>query len=181
MAKSQKNHDPFAAQGSAKKKPEAVGVYEKGTPEFSSKHNIHNPELLSLIERLENIRDEIQSIQEDQKELTQEIKARGFDVPTVKELLKYRKDSNAYQEKIALVGTYALGIGENFEIPGFFEGGVVPNIARETASKMRQNFEDLTASGDVTLTTGTTSVTLKKEDFHPSKSGGLEANEEMFG
>lgn len=181
MAKSQQNQDPFAAKGSTKKKHESVGVYEKGTPEFSSKHNIHNPELLSLVERMENMKDELQNVQDDIKELTQEIKSRGFDVPTVKEVLKYRKDSAAYQEKIALVGTYALGIGENFEIPGFFEGGVVPNVARESASKIRQNFEDLTASGDVTLTTGTTSVTFKKEDFHPSKSGELEENEEMFG
>jgi uncharacterized protein (UPF0335 family) len=141
MVKSQKGHDPFADQGSAKKKAEKVGVYEKGTPEFSSKHNIHNPELLSLVERMESMKDELQNVQDDIKELSQEIKSRGFDLPTVKELLKYRKDTAAYQEKIALVGTYAEGIGEKFEIPGFYENG---------ATNLKEAARRMTEAGDVT-------------------------------
>ena len=137
------NQNPFAPQITAKKKNDAVGVYDKGTPEFNTKHNIHNPELLSFVERLENISDEIQAIQDDRKELLAEIKVRGFDAPTVKELLKFRKDKEKYQEKIGLVGAYALGIGEHFEIPGFEPENIMPmNVSFAfAADKKSENLE----------------------------------------
>jgi len=169
MAKSQKNHDPFAENDSEPKKKTKAGVYDKGTPEYSAKHNIHNPELLSLVERMERLKEDLQAVNDDIKELATEVKNRGFDVPIFKEVLKYRKDSKAYEEKIALVGTYVEGIGENFEIPGFYEQTLAQKADDEikrNAKEIHDSFKGITAAGDVTITAGDKSATLKKEDFH---------------
>ncbi len=80
-----------------------------------------------------------------------------------------RKDSKAYEEKIALVGTYVEGIGENFEIPGFYEQSLAQKADDEikrNAKEIHDSFKGITAAGDVTITAGDKSATLKKEDFH---------------
>jgi uncharacterized protein (UPF0335 family) len=165
MAKSQKNHDPFAENDSEPKKKTKAGVYDKGTPEYAAKHNIHNPELLSFVQRMERLKEDLQAVNDDIKELATEVKNRGFDVPIFKEVLKYRKDSKAYEEKIALVGTYVEGIGENFEIPGFYEQSLDKQADRDI-KVIHDSLKDITAAGDVTITAGDKSATLKKEDFH---------------
>lgn len=169
MASSQHDHDPFAEDDSSPKpkrspqktgskkasKPEPVGVYSPDSDEFKAKHNIHNPELLSFVQRLENIKDEMQELNDHQKDLLSEMKDRGFDVAIVKEILKFRKDSDGYLEKIALTSVYANGIGMNFDLSEYIQDHSISNVGAAFAEAAKNSgvtsFEMSDSSGTVTV------------------------------
>jgi len=68
--------------------------------------------LQSFIERAERLATEITELQEDQKEVFAEAKGVGFDVPTIKEIIKLRKmDADRRREKEELLTLYKSSIG----------------------------------------------------------------------
>lgn len=70
--------------------------------------------LLSLLERIEHIDEEIKSLRNDQKEIFEEAKSAGFDVKAMKEMLKLRKkDDQTREEEEFILDVYkkALGMG----------------------------------------------------------------------
>lgn len=68
--------------------------------------------LRQLLERLERQFEEKASIMEDISETLAEAKAQGFDVPTIRELLKARRmEKHKLQEKNALLETYMAALG----------------------------------------------------------------------
>lgn len=72
--------------------------------------------LKQFIERLERLAEEKQNISEDIKEVFQEVKSNGFDVKTVKEILKIRKiEAAELEEAEYLLDTYMRALGMKIE------------------------------------------------------------------
>lgn len=68
--------------------------------------------LLSLIERVERLEEEKKGILEDIKEVFAEAKAQGFDVKTMKQVIKLRStEKHKRQEAEALLETYLAALG----------------------------------------------------------------------
>jgi uncharacterized protein (UPF0335 family) len=76
--------------------------------------SVAQDQLQAFIERLERLAEERQSIAGDISEVLKEAKGNGFDVPTIKTILKIRRmDHNERLEKEALLELYlsALNMG----------------------------------------------------------------------
>lgn len=76
--------------------------------------SVAQDQLQAFIERLERLAEERQSIAGDISEVFKEAKGNGFDVPTIKTILKIRRmDHNERLEKEALLELYlsALNMG----------------------------------------------------------------------
>ena len=68
--------------------------------------------LLSFIERIERMNEEKANIQNDIKEIYAEAKGVGYDVKTLKAIIKFRKlDAEKRAEAQSLLETYADAIG----------------------------------------------------------------------
>lgn len=68
--------------------------------------------LRQLIERVERLEEEKRGILEDIKEVYAEAKAQGFDVRTMRQIIKLRgMDKHTRQEAEALLETYAAALG----------------------------------------------------------------------
>ena len=68
--------------------------------------------LLSFIERIERMTEEKLSIQNDIKEIYSEAKSSGFDVKTIRQIIKLLKlDAEKRAEAQSLLETYADAIG----------------------------------------------------------------------
>lgn len=68
--------------------------------------------LRSYIERIEHIEDERKALQNDIKEIFDEVKAANFDVKAVKTLLKIRaKDPNEQAQEDFIVQAYRKALG----------------------------------------------------------------------
>lgn len=79
-----------------------------------STESVAQDQLQAFIERLERLAEERQSIAGDISEVFKEAKGNGFDVPTLKAVLKIRRmDHNERLEKEALLELYlsALSMG----------------------------------------------------------------------
>lgn len=79
-----------------------------------SSESVAQDQLQAFIERLERLAEERQSIAGDISEVFKEAKGNGFDVPTIKTILKIRRmDHNERLEKEALLELYlsALNMG----------------------------------------------------------------------
>lgn len=77
-------------------------------------HGVSTGRLRSFVERVERLEGEKADISEAIKEVFAEMKAEGFDIKAVKEIIKLRKeDPSERQEKEAILDVYksALGIG----------------------------------------------------------------------
>lgn len=69
-------------------------------------------ELRLLIERAERLEEEKKALADDIKDVFAEAKARGYDVKTIRTIIRLRKmDNNARQEAVALLNTYASALG----------------------------------------------------------------------
>jgi len=69
-------------------------------------------QLRQLIERVERLEEEKKGIAEDIKEVFAEAKSHGFDVPTIKALIKLRNmEKHKRQEAEALLETYMAALG----------------------------------------------------------------------
>lgn len=70
-----------------------------------------NKLLLDYIKRIENVNKDIEVLKEDLKQIYSEVKNDGFDVKTVKAVIKLRKkDPEAVEAEKALIETYQNAI-----------------------------------------------------------------------
>ena len=68
--------------------------------------------LRRFVERIERLEEEKQTIAEDIKEVFQEAKSNGFDVKTLKEIIKIRKaDASDLEEQEYLLDIYKRALG----------------------------------------------------------------------
>ena len=68
--------------------------------------------LRQFVERIERLEEEKQTIAEDIKEVFQEAKSNGFDVKTLKEIIKIRKaDASDLEEQEYLLDIYKRALG----------------------------------------------------------------------
>lgn len=71
--------------------------------------------LLSFVNRVENMAEEIKGLQEDLKDIYAEAKGVGFDVPVLKAVIKkrkaLRKNAQRYREQYELFELYQAAIG----------------------------------------------------------------------
>jgi uncharacterized protein (UPF0335 family) len=69
-------------------------------------------ELRLLIERVERLEEEKKGLSDDIRDVYGEAKARGFDAPTMRRLIRLRKmEQQAREEAAALLETYASAVG----------------------------------------------------------------------
>ena len=67
----------------------------------------------SIIERIENIEEELKALNEGKKEVFAEAKGEGFDVKVLKEILKLRKqDKDERDEQESLLDLYMRAMDE---------------------------------------------------------------------
>jgi uncharacterized protein (UPF0335 family) len=77
-----------------------------------STENVSAQQLKLLIERVETLEEEKRGISDDIKDVYAEAKAVGFDVKTMKQLVKLRRmEVAASQEAEALLETYRAALG----------------------------------------------------------------------
>jgi uncharacterized protein (UPF0335 family) len=68
--------------------------------------------LRSFIERIERLEEEKRALGEDIKEVYAEAKSAGFDLPTLRQIVRIRKmDQDDRDEKQALLDTYMNALG----------------------------------------------------------------------
>ena len=69
--------------------------------------------LLSIIERIEHLEEEIKALNEGKKEVMAEAKGEGYDVKVLREILKLRKlDRDERDEQESLLDLYMRAIAE---------------------------------------------------------------------
>jgi uncharacterized protein (UPF0335 family) len=69
--------------------------------------------LLSIIERIENLEEEIKALNEGKKEVFAEAKGEGYEVKVLREILKLRKlDGDERDEQESLLDLYMRAISE---------------------------------------------------------------------
>lgn len=74
--------------------------------------NSYNPRLKSIIERVERLEEEKAALSEDIKEILGEAKATGFDVKTIRQIIRLRKiELDKRREAEALLETYKAAMG----------------------------------------------------------------------
>lgn len=84
----------------------------------SAGHNASQEKLIQYVERIENLIEDRNGINDDIKDVKGEAKSEGFDTRTIMEVIKVRKLRRAsmatYQERKSLLETYlaAFGIDE---------------------------------------------------------------------
>lgn len=68
-------------------------------------------QLLSVVERIERIAEERQGLKEDSDEVYKEVKGNGFDAPTIKRVIAWRKKDPAKRdEQDSMFDAYAEAI-----------------------------------------------------------------------
>lgn len=74
--------------------------------------------LLSIIERVERLEEEKKALGEDVKDIFKEAKSAGYDVPTIRLLIKRRaEDAAKREEREALLETYLAALGQLADTP----------------------------------------------------------------
>lgn len=72
-------------------------------------------QLRSFVERLERLQEEIDSINEDKRDVYAEAKGNGFDVRIIREVLKIRRqDKSEREEREAVLDLYLQALGMSF-------------------------------------------------------------------
>ena len=85
-------------------------------------HNSVNTEtaksLLSIIERVERLEEERKALASDVKDIFTEAKSAGFNVPTIRAIIKHRaEDAAKREEREALLETYLAALGQLGDTP----------------------------------------------------------------
>ena len=84
------------------------------TEEVKDVNGVDASRLLSLLERIEHLDEEIKDLKIDQKEIFEEAKSAGFDIKAMKEMLKLRKkDDKTRQEEEFVLDVYKQALGMN--------------------------------------------------------------------
>lgn len=74
--------------------------------------------LLSIIQRIERLEEERKALGEDVKDIFKEAKSAGYDVPTIRLLIKRRaEDAAKREEREALLETYLAALGQLADTP----------------------------------------------------------------
>lgn len=77
-----------------------------------SEIGVGKDQLRALIERIERLEEEKKAISEDIKEVYGEAKGGGFDVKTIRQIVRIRKlDANDRMEQEAILDTYMHALG----------------------------------------------------------------------
>lgn len=63
------------------------------------------------IERIERLREEMDSLASDIREIMADMKGEGFDMAAVRDVIKLRRMDENWQERIMMIRTYAQSIG----------------------------------------------------------------------
>ena len=80
---------------------------------MSDTDGIAGSRILSIIERIEQLEEEIKALNEGKKEVFAEAKGEGFDVKILKEILKVRKmDRDERDEQESLIDLYMRAMSE---------------------------------------------------------------------
>jgi uncharacterized protein (UPF0335 family) len=76
-------------------------------------HNsVAKDQLKSIIERVENVQQEIDGLASDKRDILTEAKSNGYDVKAIREILRLRKqDADKRREHEAMVDTYRSALG----------------------------------------------------------------------
>lgn len=94
-----------------KESPEFIQEADKKN-EVEIVNGIDVKRLESLLERIENLEDEIAGLKGDVKEIFDEAKCAGFEVKAMKQILKLRKkDKNERDEEAFIVQAYCDALG----------------------------------------------------------------------
>jgi uncharacterized protein (UPF0335 family) len=73
---------------------------------------VESSQLRSIVERIERMHEERQNLADDLKEIYAEAKGNGFDVPTIKAVVKARsQDPNEASERQAIFDLYMTALG----------------------------------------------------------------------
>lgn len=79
---------------------------------MSEKGHNSNEQLRSIVERIENLAEEIKGLQDDQKDIYAEAKGNGYDVKALREIVRLRKqDATERAEREAILDTYLHALG----------------------------------------------------------------------
>ena len=74
--------------------------------------NVAADQLLQKIERIERLEEEKKGIQDDIKDVYLESKAEGYDVKTIRQIIRLRKmERHVREESEALLDTYKAALG----------------------------------------------------------------------
>ena len=74
--------------------------------------NVAEDQLRAFVERIERLEEEIKALNGDKSEVYAEAKGNGFDVPTIKKIVRIRKMDHAErQEQDALLDLYMSALG----------------------------------------------------------------------
>ena len=74
--------------------------------------------LLSIIQRIERLEEEKKALSEDVKDIFKEAKSAGYDVPTIRLLIKRRaEDAAKREEREALLQAYLAALGQLSDTP----------------------------------------------------------------
>jgi len=74
--------------------------------------NVSAEQLQLFIERVETLNESIKGLQDDRKDTFAEMRSQGFDVPTVKSIIKLRAlEKHQRDEMDALLETYRNALG----------------------------------------------------------------------
>lgn len=85
---------------------------KKSPPVEEAPTNKSNGELISIVERIERLLEEVAGYRDDIKEIYGEAKGTGFDTATIRRAIAYRqKDPKKLQEQQDLLDTYLHALG----------------------------------------------------------------------
>jgi uncharacterized protein (UPF0335 family) len=90
----------------------AVNTYANDEGKPQEVGGVTGQRLKAFLERVERLEEEKSALAEDIKEVFGEAKAHGFDVKTMRKVIRLRKlDADKRQEEEALLETYKAAIG----------------------------------------------------------------------
>ena len=79
---------------------------------MSDVNDVAQDQLRSFVERIERLEEEKKTISDDIKDVYAEAKGNGFDVKTLRQIVRLRKMDNAdRQEQEAILDTYKAALG----------------------------------------------------------------------
>ena len=89
-----------------------AGMGHNRPPKVALPNGNSADQLLSIIERVERLTEEKQALQGDISDVFREAKANGYDVNTIRKIIKLRKmDKHERDEEEYLLDTYKLALG----------------------------------------------------------------------
>jgi len=115
------NHKADKAQkGNSPKKRTFTSDHDEDEAPAGKGHNriggVETPKLKSYIERVERMDVEIKGLTDDRKDIFAEAKANGFDVKTMKQIIKDRKlKAHELAEREYMYSLYARALGMSVE------------------------------------------------------------------